>query len=107
MANLNVTLSITDVPGLLDKLRLEVASVIREAAQAETDPTVIARLMQIAARFSQDLSAVEAAERMKNPPEHTGLPHRGGRPRLDAIGGAGSKVSGQGWSQGANAPKKE
>lgn len=75
---------------VLARLRQELGQMFFDVAAKERDPQVGIRLREIAAAFTQHISHVEAQERIKVAPEHTGLPHRG---PLNAVATTGSKVS--------------
>ena len=92
MASMNVQLNISGMPEVIAQLRGELSAMLLAAAARETDLRVVERLKEVASAFAQSLSQVEAVERMKNPPEHTGLPHRAPA-KLDAVGTAGGKAT--------------
>ena len=51
MPELSVTISVKDVPELLAVMRCELASIVREVADAEASPHVAMRLREIAVVF--------------------------------------------------------
>lgn len=67
MIDVQATVTLRDMPSVMQALRGELAQLLREQAGKERDPHVAVRLVAIADTFAQRLSGVEAVERVKAP----------------------------------------
>lgn len=81
MVDIPVNITVSGLPTVekaLESLRQEVATLLRQAADAERDGRVAIRLREVALAVSARLSHAEAVERLKTAPT-TGLPGQSGR----------------------------